>query len=103
MVAVVGVATLNGKVYVIGGWSGQSGLADCEMYDPSQADAKWKAIARLNTGRGHILKYYTSGNHYQMLTNMKYFCCHDVILYLILRSSCHHESSLEISLRHLEN
>lgn len=46
-----GVAMLNDIVYVVGGWSGQSGLADCEMFDPKHPKKGWQAIAPLNTGR----------------------------------------------------
>ena len=43
-----GVAVLNGKLYVVGGWGGQAAFAKCEMYDPETS--KWRAIAPLNTG-----------------------------------------------------
>jgi len=44
-----GVCALNGKIYCIGGWNGQSGIKQCDVYDP-ETD-KWTSIASLNTGR----------------------------------------------------
>lgn len=44
-----GVCALNGKIYCIGGWNGQAGIRQCEVYCP-ETD-KWTSIAPLNTGR----------------------------------------------------
>lgn len=44
-----GVCALNGKIYCIGGWNGQAGIKQCEVYCP-QTDT-WASIAPLNTGR----------------------------------------------------
>ena len=50
-----GVAVLDDKLYVVGGWSGQTGLAKCEVYDPDLK--KWSPIASLKTGKCRILVY----------------------------------------------
>lgn len=39
---------LNDKLYVVGGWSGQTGLAKCEVYDPELK--KWSPIESLKNG-----------------------------------------------------
>jgi influenza virus NS1A-binding protein len=44
-----GVCALDGKIYCIGGWNGQAGIRQCEVYCP-QTDT-WASIAKLNTGR----------------------------------------------------
>lgn len=44
-----GVCALNGKIYCIGGWNGQAGIKQCEVYCP-ETDT-WASIAPLNTGR----------------------------------------------------
>ncbi|CRK98360.1 CLUMA_CG011720, isoform A [Clunio marinus] len=44
-----GVCALNGKIYCIGGWNGQSGIKQCDVYCP-ETD-QWTSIAPLNTGR----------------------------------------------------
>lgn len=44
-----GVCALNGKIYCIGGWNGQAGIRQCDVYCP-ETD-KWTSIAPLNTGR----------------------------------------------------
>lgn len=44
-----GVCALNGKLYCIGGWNGQHGIKQCDVYCP-ETDT-WTAIAPLNTGR----------------------------------------------------
>ena len=46
---------LNGKVYVVGGWSGNNGLANCEVYDPVKE--KWSFIADLTVGKVKYIKY----------------------------------------------
>lgn len=44
-----GVCALNGKIYCIGGWNGQAGIKQCDVYCP-ETD-KWTSIAPLNAGR----------------------------------------------------
>lgn len=44
-----GVCALNGKIYCIGGWNGQAGIRQCDVYCP-ETDT-WTSIAPLNTGR----------------------------------------------------
>lgn len=44
-----GVCALNGKIYCIGGWNGQAGIKQCEVYCPKTNT--WASIAPLNTGR----------------------------------------------------
>lgn len=44
-----GVCALDGKIYCIGGWNGQAGIKQCDVYCP-ETD-KWSSIAPLNTGR----------------------------------------------------
>ena len=55
--------------YVIGGWSGQSGLNDCEVYDPKKPEKKWTQIARLNMG----MFYYWSheGDSFFIMINLE--------------------------------
>lgn len=44
-----GVCALNGKLYCIGGWNGQNGIKQCDVYSPETDE--WTPIAPLNTGR----------------------------------------------------
>lgn len=44
-----GVCALNGKIYCIGGWNGQAGIKQCDVYCPETNT--WTSIASLNTGR----------------------------------------------------
>lgn len=44
-----GVCALDGKIYCIGGWNGQAGIKQCDVYCP-ETDT-WTSIAPLNTGR----------------------------------------------------
>lgn len=43
-----GVGVLNGKLYVVGGYNGQTAEKTCEVYDPQTE--KWSLIAPLNVG-----------------------------------------------------
>lgn len=43
-----GACTLNDKIYCIGGWNGQAGIKQCDIFDTSSN--QWVAIAPLNTG-----------------------------------------------------
>jgi influenza virus NS1A-binding protein len=43
-----GVCDLGGKVYCIGGWNGQCGMKQCNVFDP--AEGKWQEMAPLNYG-----------------------------------------------------
>lgn len=45
-VLIVGVSVLDGKIYCIGGWSGQDGMKACHVYDPDTKE--WTKIAPLN-------------------------------------------------------
>ena len=45
----LGVCSMDSKIYVIGGWSGNRGLTRCDMYDPDVG--KWLKIAKLRFGR----------------------------------------------------
>ena len=48
----LGVVASGANLYVIGGWSGCSGLSLCECYD---ADTQtWHPIAQLNVGRSQV-------------------------------------------------
>lgn len=48
----LGVAVLGVNLYVIGGWSGCSGLLSCECYN---ADTNtWRSVADLNVGRSQV-------------------------------------------------
>lgn len=42
------VCDLAGKVYVIGGWNGQCGMKQCNIFDP--IEGKWTEIEPLNYG-----------------------------------------------------
>lgn len=44
-----GACTLNDQIYCIGGWNGQTGIKQCDVYKPN--DDKWTSISPLNTGR----------------------------------------------------
>ena len=44
-----GVCSLDGKVYVIGGWNGQRGLTRCDLYNPTTKE--WTETQTLNTGK----------------------------------------------------
>jgi influenza virus NS1A-binding protein len=44
-----GVCALANKIYCIGGWNGQAGIRQCDVYCP-ETDT-WTSIAPLNTGR----------------------------------------------------
>lgn len=44
-----GVCTLNDNIYCIGGWNGQIGIKQCDVYHLT--DDKWSSISPLNTGR----------------------------------------------------
>lgn len=44
----LGVCELNGKIYCIGGWNGQVGIKQSDVYDPNTN--KWTSIAPLQTG-----------------------------------------------------
>lgn len=45
----IGVCELNGKIYCIGGWNGQVGIKQCDVYDPDTN--QWTSIAPLQTGK----------------------------------------------------
>lgn len=45
----LGVCDLGGKVYVIGGWNGQCGMKQCNIFDP--VEGKWTEIEPLNYGK----------------------------------------------------
>lgn len=44
----IAVCDLAGKVYVIGGWNGQCGMKQCNIFDP--VEGKWTEIEPLNYG-----------------------------------------------------
>lgn len=44
-----GVCALNGKIYCVGGWNGQAGIKQCDVYCPESNE--WTSVAPLNTGR----------------------------------------------------
>ena len=48
MFVILGVCELSGKIYCIGGWSGQVGIRQCDAFDPDTE--KWSSIAPLQTG-----------------------------------------------------
>lgn len=45
---ITGVCELNSKIYCIGGWNGQVGIKQCDVYDPETN--QWTSIAPLQTG-----------------------------------------------------
>jgi influenza virus NS1A-binding protein len=45
----IAVCDLAGKVYVIGGWNGQCGMKQCNIFDP--VEGKWTEIEPLNYGK----------------------------------------------------
>lgn len=45
----MGATELNGLIYCVGGWNGQVGLKQCDIFDP--VTQKWSTIASLNTGK----------------------------------------------------
>lgn len=46
-----GVCELGGKLYCIGGWNGQVGIKQCDVFDPDTQ--QWSTIASLQTGMTH--------------------------------------------------
>lgn len=46
---VPGVCDLDSKIYCIGGWNGQVGIKQCDVFDP--ATNTWTSIAPLQMGR----------------------------------------------------
>lgn len=44
-----GVCTLDNNIFCIGGWNGQIGIKQCDIY--RSAEDKWESISQLNTGR----------------------------------------------------
>lgn len=44
-----GVCALNNRVYCIGGWNGQTGIKQCDVFNPEENT--WTSIASLLTGR----------------------------------------------------
>lgn len=44
-----GVCILNKKIHCIGGWNGQAGIKQCDVFDPETNT--WELIAPLNTGK----------------------------------------------------
>lgn len=54
MIFFIGVCELNGKIYCIGGWNGQVGIKQCDVYDPDTNE--WTSIAPLQTGK-IVVKY----------------------------------------------
>lgn len=44
-----GVCTLYNRIYCVGGWNGQIGIKQCDVYRP--LEDKWTSISSLNTGR----------------------------------------------------
>lgn len=44
-----GVCTLYSRIYCVGGWNGQIGIKQCDVYRP--LEDKWTSISSLNTGR----------------------------------------------------
>ena len=48
----LGVCELNGKIYCIGGWNGQVGIKQSDVYDPNTNN--WTSIAPLQTGKVKI-------------------------------------------------
>lgn len=43
-----GVCALNGLIYCVGGWNGQVGIKQCDVFNPETSE--WSSIAPLNTG-----------------------------------------------------
>lgn len=48
----VGVCSLDGKIYCIGGWNGQVGIRQCDVFNPNTQ--AWTSIAPLQTGNADI-------------------------------------------------
>lgn len=44
-----GVCTLYDRIYCVGGWNGQTGIKQCDVYRP--LEDKWTSVSSLNTGR----------------------------------------------------
>lgn len=53
--SIAGVCSLEGKIYCIGGWNGQVGIKQCDIYDPETN--QWTTIAPMQTGTKIILKW----------------------------------------------
>lgn len=48
LINISGVCELGGKLYCIGGWNGQVGIRQCDVFDPETQ--QWTNIAPLQTG-----------------------------------------------------
>lgn len=48
----IGVATVGGRIYIVGGNDGTAFLNTCEVYDP--ISDRWANIAPMNTARAGI-------------------------------------------------
>lgn len=44
-----GVCDLNGLIYCVGGWNGQVGIKQCDVFNPETSE--WSSIKSLNTGK----------------------------------------------------
>lgn len=58
----LGVATLNGKIYVCGGYDGATFLLTAEVYNP--VTKQWSYIAPMNTMRSRVALVANCGRLY---------------------------------------
>ena len=62
---IIAVCDLAGKVYVIGGWNGQCGMKQCNIFDP--VEGKWTEIEPLNYGKRVVTIKISIGNYFPYL------------------------------------
>lgn len=54
----MGVCTLDGLIYCIGGWNGQVGIKQCDVFNPEKGT--WSSIAPLHTGNNFFFFFNKS-------------------------------------------
>ena len=78
----VGVATLNGRIYVCGGYDGSAFLNTVECFDPETG--QWSFTAPMNTRRSRVAVVTLGGRLYAVggydgLSNLNTVECFDVL------------------------
>lgn len=60
LICFTGVCALENKIYCVGGWNGQVGIKQCDVFDPETST--WSSIASLNIGNLILMQYFYSIN-----------------------------------------
>lgn len=62
LICFTGVCALENKIYCVGGWNGQVGIKQCDVFDPETST--WSSIASLNIGNfSAILSFIVSTDY----------------------------------------